>query len=162
MGALFRAGIHYAWWYPSRWIGWGWWPRYGEFGPLAKHVRYVDRTSRRLARSLFHAIVRFGPGLEKRQAVLARLVDIGAELFAISATCSRAQMLRTSKSAEERAHAATAVDLADTFCRISRRRIAASFRSLFNNDDVRVYKTAQRVMGDEVVWMETGVMKRDA
>ncbi len=162
LGGLVKAAFYYVWWYPARWIGWGWWPRFGQFGKLAKHMRYVDRTSRRLSRNMFHAIVRFGPGLEKRQAVLGRLVDVGAELFAISAACSQAQMLQKSKSAEDRAHAATAVDLADTFSRIARRRIGEHFRALFRNDDVKIYKTAQRVMNDELVWMESGIIKRDS
>jgi hypothetical protein len=157
LAALVRAGLYYAWWYPTRWIGWGRWPRYAEFGSLAKHVRYVNRASRRLARKLFHAIVRFGPKLEKRQAVLARMVEIGAELFAMSATCSQAQAMKTSKSPEERAKAETATDLADTFCRLSRRRIEARMKGIFSNDDVKVYKTAQRVMSNEMQWQEEGV-----
>ena len=161
VGAFLRAGLHYAVWYPTRWIGWGLWPRFGEFGPLAGHVRFVDRRTRKLARTLFHAIVRFGPGLEKRQSVLARLVEIGAELFAMTAACSRAQLLRTSKSAEDRAKAAQAVQLADVFCRLARRRIAQKFGAVFRNDDVRVYKTARRVLANELVWMEDGIAKRD-
>ncbi|MCH7777869.1 MAG: acyl-CoA dehydrogenase family protein, partial [Gemmatimonadetes bacterium] len=51
VAALFKAGFHYALWYPARWIGWGHWPRFGEFGKLAKHMRYVDRTARRLSRA---------------------------------------------------------------------------------------------------------------
>ncbi len=161
VAALFKAGFHYARWYPARWIGWGHWPRFGEFGKLAKHMRYVDRTARRLSRALFHSIVRFGPGLEKRQAVLARLVEIGAELFAMSASCSRAQMLQTSKSAEDRAQGSQAQDLADIFCRLARRKIQDRFRSLFRNDDVAVYRTAQRVLSNELVWLEEGLIPED-
>ncbi len=159
VAALFRAGFHYALWYPARWIGWGHWPRFGEFGKLAKHVRYADRTARRLSRALFHSIVRFGPGLEKRQAVLGRLVEIGAELFAMSASCSRAQMLQTSKSAEDRAQGSPAKDLADIFCRLARRTIQDRFRSLFRNDDVAVYRTAQRVLSNELVWLKEGLIR---
>jgi len=39
-------------------------------------------------------MMRFGPKLEYRQAVLFRLVDVGAELFAMAATCARAEWLR--------------------------------------------------------------------
>jgi hypothetical protein len=155
LGAAARATLHYAWWYPTRWLGWGRWPRYAECGKLARHVRFVHRASRRLARSLLHAIVRFGPRLEKKQAVLGRLVDIGAELFAMAAACVKAQWFRTSKSAEERAHAETACDLADVFCRLARRRIAGHFAALFDNDDAVVYRTAQRALAGEFRWLET-------
>ncbi len=154
--AFFKAGLYYAVWYPTRWLGWGWWPRFGEFGRLAKHVRFVDRRSRKLARALFYAIVRHGPKLEKRQAVLARLVEIVAELFAMAAVCAKAQSLRTSKSPEERARGGTAVHLADVFCRTARRDVDARFARVFDNDDVAVYGLAQRVMSDELKWLETG------
>ncbi|MCZ6915282.1 MAG: acyl-CoA dehydrogenase family protein [Gemmatimonadetes bacterium] len=159
--ALLKASLYYAFWYPTRWIGWGHWPRFAEFGPLATHLRYIDRTSRRLSRSLFHAIVRFGPGLEKRQAVLGRLVEIGAELFAMSAACTRAHKLQTSRSAEERARGSSATDLADVFCRTARRLIRERFRQLFRNDDVAVYQTAQRVLANEFAWLEAGLIQED-
>jgi hypothetical protein len=159
LGAFVKAGFFYAAWYPTRWLGWGFWPKYAEFGKLAGHLRYADRTSRRLARALFHCIVRFGPKLEKRQAVLFRLVEVGAELFAITAACSRAQALLKSADPQERSHGPAAVDLADVFCRTSRRKIAERFRTLFANDDVVIYRTAQRVLADEFLWLEEGVVK---
>jgi hypothetical protein len=155
LAALARAAFHYGWGYPTRWLAWGRWPRYTEFGSLARHVRYVHRGSARLARSLFHAIVRFGPKLEKRQAVLARLVEVGAELFAMAAACVKAQSLRHSKSAEDRAHAETAFDLADVACRAARRRVEERFDRLFDNDDTVTYRTAQRALAGEYRWLET-------
>ena len=153
--AALRAGLFYATWYPARWLGWGHWPRYAGFGRLATHLRYVDRTSRRLARGLFHAMVRFGPKLEKRQAVLFRLVNVGGELFAMAAACARAEMLRHSPGTD----AAGGVEMADLFCRQARRRVEDSFRSLFRNDDVRTYRVAQQVLAGEHLWLEQGLVR---
>ncbi len=55
-------------------------------------------------------MARWQGGLEKKQAFLGRLVDIGAELFAISAAVVRARML-------DEEGEPTAIDLADLFCR---------------------------------------------
>ncbi|HEY7114268.1 MAG TPA: acyl-CoA dehydrogenase family protein [Thermoanaerobaculia bacterium] len=144
----------YAKWYPTRWLGWGRAPRFGEFGPLARHVRYLERTTRRLARALFHMMARYGPKLEKRQALLFRAVDIGADLFAMSAAVSRAQQMRKARGAE----GAKAVELADSFCRTARRRIENLFRALRANDDVRNYRLARRVLDGEHVWLESGLV----
>ena len=93
IAAALKAGAHYAWWYPSRFVGWGMWPRYGAYGPMAPHLRFVDRSSRRLARAIFHAMVRFGPALEKKQAVFGRIVEIGAELFMMAAAAVKARRM---------------------------------------------------------------------
>jgi alkylation response protein AidB-like acyl-CoA dehydrogenase len=154
---LVRAAGFYAWWYPSRWLGWSVWPRYAEFGPLARHLRYAERGARRLARSVFHAMLRFGPRLEYRQAVLFRLVDVGAELFAIAATCARAQrLLETDPAAGRRA-----VRLADLFCRQARERIRATYAALWRNQDVPTYRVAQEVLAGEHRWLERGLVELD-
>ncbi|HXE58472.1 MAG TPA: acyl-CoA dehydrogenase family protein [Gemmatimonadales bacterium] len=154
LGALVRAGLFYAGWYPRLWLGWGRWPRYGEFGPLATHVRFVERASRKLARTLFHCMIRFGPRLEKRQAVLGRLVEIGAELLAITAACARAHAM-VRKDPSNRGP----TELADLFSRHARRRVAERFDRIFDNDDVATYATAQRVLRDELTWVEAGIVK---
>lgn len=152
--ALLRSGAYYAYWYPKLWLGWGQVPRYREFGPLATHIRFVNRSCRRLARTLFHCMVRFGPRLEKRQAVLGRLVEIGAELLAITAACSRAYSMYK-KDPTNRGP----IELAGLFSRHARRRVEERFAAVFDNDDLATYNVAQQVIRDEHTWLETGMVK---
>ena len=153
MAALPRFVGFYSTWYPTRWAGWGRWPRFNDFGPLSTHVRYLERTTRRLSRAIFHLMAKHGPKLEKRQALLFRAVDVGADLFAMSAAVSRANGMRRAKSAE----AKSAVELADVFCRMTRRRIDAAFAAIRSNDDVRKYRTARRFLEGEHKWLERGM-----
>jgi hypothetical protein len=152
---LARSALFYAWWYPSRWLGWGFWPKYAAFGQLGGQLRYVDRAARRLARGVFHAMVRFGPKLEYRQAVLFRLVDVGAELFAMAAVCARAQWL----SRHDPAAGRRAVELADLFCQQARGRVEAKFRELRRNADTRAYRVAQEALAGEHRWLERGMVE---
>ena len=157
IAGLVRSATFYGWWYPTRWLGWAQWPRYSEFGRLAGHVRYVDRAARKLARGIFHSMIRFGPKLEQRQSVLFRLVDVGAELFAMAATCARAQrMLERDPASGKRA-----VKLADVFCRQARRRVSAKFSGLRRNEDVPTYKFAQELLAGEHRWLEQGMVELD-
>jgi alkylation response protein AidB-like acyl-CoA dehydrogenase len=157
LAGLGRSTLFYGWWYPSRWLGWGFWPRYAGFGSLARHVRFVERNARRLARGVFHSMIRFGPKLELRQAVLFRLVDVGAELFAMASTCARARwLLERDRSSGERA-----VRLADVFCRQARGRIRSKFAGLWRNEDVPTYKVAQEVLKGEHRWLERGMVELD-
>ncbi len=153
IAAAVRGGLHYAWWYPTRWLGWGLWPRYSEFGPLAKHLRFVERTSRKLARTIFYCMIRHGGGLEKRQAVLGRVVDIGTEAFMMTASCVRARML-----VQENPSDRSPEELADLFCRQARRRIRDHFRDVFRNDDVTAYGVARQAMEGRYAWLEEGIV----
>jgi len=155
LAGLVRSAAFYGWWYPTRWLGWGRWPRYAGFGTLAGHVRFVERSARKLARSVFHSMVRFGPKLEQRQSVLFRLVDVAAELFAMAATCSRAQAIFT----KDRAAGARAVKLADLFCRQARRRVRSKFNGLRRNEDVPTYKFAQEILAGEHRWLERDIVE---
>ena len=154
--ALIRSGLHYAVWYPSRWLTWGRWPRYREFGPLAKHLRYANRASGRLARSIFYAMIRFGPGLERKQAVLGRIVEVGAELFVMVATTVHAKAL-VDKNPSDR----SPYELADLFCRQARTRIRERFAHLFANNDAVTYRVAQKAMKGTFEWLEEGLLTTD-
>src|SRR5215468_7831991 len=152
-----QAGQFYAKWLPTLVTGEGQKPgSFSEFGQLAPHLRYVERASRKLARSTFYAMARWQGKLERKQGFLGRIVDIGAELFAISATCVRAQMDRTDGVGAERG--ATAHDLADLFCTQARQRAEELFGRLWTNSDAAESATAKRILGGSYTWLEAGVI----
>jgi alkylation response protein AidB-like acyl-CoA dehydrogenase len=151
--AAMKAGLFYAGWYPRQWIGFG--SGAGRLSPpLRKHVRYVARTSRRLARSLFHAMARFKSRLEKQQVLLGRFVDIGTELFAMAATCSRADQLAKRRTDDGK----EALQLADYFCETARLRIEAKFDGLGHNADSKGYKLAQKVVLKTPLYLRDGIV----
>lgn len=153
--AAVRAGLFYAAWYPRQWLPFGSGVPAGVPRPLAKHLRYAARTSRRLARRLFHAMAVHQARLEREQVLLGRFVDIGADLFAIVASCSRAAALATSENTEQ---SAEAVRLADYFCAAARLRIEHQFRGLNHNTDRQGYKMAQTVLSSSVKCLEDGIV----
>ncbi|MBI4575938.1 MAG: acyl-CoA dehydrogenase family protein [Planctomycetes bacterium] len=154
LAALPRIAAFYALWYPGRWLGWGRWPRFGEFGQLAGHVRFVDRACRKLARQTFHGMLVHRAALQRRQAFLFRIVDVGLELFAMSAVLTRAQEM----AARRHPHAAEATELADLHCRNARRQVRVLFGALWRNDDAFKYRVAQRVLRGEHAWLSEGII----
>jgi alkylation response protein AidB-like acyl-CoA dehydrogenase len=153
LGALPKILAFYAWWYPTRWLRWSLWPSFSRYGKLAKHLRYASRASARLARNTFHGMARFGPGLERRQGFLFRIVDIGIEIFALATTIRHAHKLQQ-EGADD---AAKAVDLADFFARQTRRKIDTLFHQLWRNDDARATRVGQELLEGKYTWLERGV-----
>ncbi|GAA2381646.1 acyl-CoA dehydrogenase [Catellatospora methionotrophica] len=146
--ALLRATGFYARWLPTLAAGRGTFGGYRRFGPLAKHVRWAERAARRLARNTFQGMARWQGRLEHRQAFLGRIVDIGAELFAIAAVCSRAT---ASGRPEER-------ELADLFCHQARGRIVILEHALWNNTDAADVALARAVLAGHHTTLEQGII----
>ena len=150
--ATARAAGFYARWLPLLVAGRGQLPSsYAEFGGLARHLRYVERSSRRLARQTFYGMARWQGGLERRQGFLARVVDIGAELFAMAASCVRAQALRADGDIGS-------ARLADVFCRQARLRVERLFDALWQNTDVIDERLAASVLDGRHTSLEVGVI----
>lgn len=152
--ALPAIAAFYAWWYPTRWLGWSLWPRFSEFGPLAKHLRFAERMSRKLARSVFHGMLLYQAKLERKQAFLFRCVDIAMELFVVASTVARAKAMQERGLPE----AKTAFELADGFAKESEHKVRGLFRDLFDAEDENRTSLAKRLLDGAYRWLEQGTM----
>ncbi len=148
--AVAKAGAFYAKWLPTLAVGPGVVPvTFGDFGPLAGHIRYIERASRKLARSVFYGMGRWQGKMERKQAFLGRAVDIGAELFAMAASCVRAKA--------ERSEHPENVELAELFCAQAKVRIEALFTALWDNTDTQDNAVAKKVLAGRYASVEDGV-----
>src|SRR4051812_17212968 len=153
--AAIGAGKFYAKWFPGLVVGEGSKPSsYAEFGELATHLRYVERSSRKQARATFYAMNRYQAKMERKQAFLGRIVDIGSELYAIAAACVYAKTIE----GEHPERAEQARELADLFCRQARRRADVLFEELWHNDDDLNTKRAFGVLDGRYTWVEEGII----
>lgn len=153
--AMLRAGWFYSKWYPLQWFFWSSWPKHRALEKrMASSFRFVDKTAHRLARAIFRAMLFYQEGLQKKQMILGRLVDMGADLFAMAASCSKAHALFQKDSSDP-----TSLELADYFCSIAQRRIKDNFRILFKNEDKMAYGLALKVLKEKMSWLEEGIVK---
>jgi alkylation response protein AidB-like acyl-CoA dehydrogenase len=155
LATLAKCAAFYSYWYPKQWLHWSYFPLFADFGRLAGHVRYIRRTSHKLARTIFHVMILNGPKLERRQLILGRIVEIGSELFAMAAACSRAhaQAKKGGEGAEQGEF------LADLFSRQARKRIDAHFCNIWSNHDAKNVQASKLLMNGDLRWMEKGVIK---
>jgi hypothetical protein len=153
--ALGKAGAFYAGWYPKLAVGRGQDPRsYASYGELAGEMRFVERASRKLARSTFYGMARWQAGTEAHGAFLGRIVDIGAELFAMSAT-----VVYTQTQIREHPERATETqELAQAFCNQARLRTDRLFDALWTNTDAPNHKLALDVLSGRHTWLEEGII----
>ena len=155
--AALQAGLFYARWYPQQFL-----PRFRvqrsmfKIHPvLRRHLRYATSTARKLARKLFQSMLVHGPKLERQQVLLGRFVDIGAELFAVTAACARADGLLARGGNNKEL-----LSLVDYFCRSARLRIERNFRGLHHNTDRQGYRLAQEVLDGKHDRLADGIVGR--
>jgi alkylation response protein AidB-like acyl-CoA dehydrogenase len=154
--AAMKAFGFYGHWYPGLLL-----PRGGapsRFTPAFRPaLDYVAKTSRRLARTLFHAMAKHGPKLERQQLTLGRIVEIGTELFAIAATALYADALV--KRRDEAFRPEELAQLVQSFVADARSRIAANFAALAHNNDSRNYKFSQSILEGKHRYLRRGIVE---
>ena len=147
-----NAFFHYLVWYPKLWC-----PPLNNFNDLDPRLRpyaiYIEKTSRRLARGMFHQMLRYQKKLEARQAVLNRIVDIGTELFVMTAACSYADSLK------QNTEKANALELADLYCRAAQKRVESLFKENQSNEDREGRRISQKLLAEEFMWLENEIIK---
>jgi alkylation response protein AidB-like acyl-CoA dehydrogenase len=152
--AVFTSGKFYAGWYPRQWFSSGAGKIDNLHRDLQKHVDYSARTSKKLARGLFHAMARFGPKLDREQLLLSRFVGIATELFAISTTCSFAQYkIDHGESVDE------VLSVANYFCKSARARIDNYFAGARRNVDKRGYQLTQELLAGKHATLRDGIVR---
>jgi alkylation response protein AidB-like acyl-CoA dehydrogenase len=157
MGAKMKTAARmagfYSLWYPKQWLKSLRSGSYSELGPLSVHFRFVDHYSHKLARTLFHKMVRYQASLEKRQLVLAHLVDIGMELFVMASICSYATLLHQQRHGDK-----TPLELADYFCNQARERVIRNFEALSQSHTREARKIAKATVDGDLRWLEEGIV----
>ena len=151
--SMFSSGSFYTRWYPKQWMSASAGNLDNLHADLREYVNYSASASKRLARGLFHAMMRFGPKLDREQLLLSRFVGIATELFAISATCAFAQSkLNAGKPAAE------ILSLAHYFCRSARSRIDHHFAGTSRNADQRGYNLTQELLAGKHEDLRRGIV----
>ncbi|MGH7198113.1 MAG: acyl-CoA dehydrogenase family protein [Candidatus Omnitrophota bacterium] len=150
-----EAFSHYAFWYPRQWMYLSRWRNFARVSPVIRgHIRFIEKKSHKLARELFHAMAVHQEGLEKRQQILFRFVNIGSDLFAMAAACSRAAYLTGKDPADK-----SPEELADLFCKEAVLRIKREFHAQRENDDKMIYKIGRSMLEGRYAWLENDIVK---
>jgi hypothetical protein len=103
-------------------------------------------------------MARWQAGTEDHGAFLGRIVDIGAELFAISAAVVYAQTAMR----EHPERAAETQELAEAFCNQASLRTGRLFHDLWSNADEPNHRLALDILKGRHTWLEEGIIDPSA
>ena len=150
---IWNAFKFYSKWYPSLYM-----PASTDFNTKhldaagQEHLAYATRACKRLAKSLFHTMAKFGPKLEFEQLLLGNFVEIGVDLFVMGCVLAKAEKLLAQNPNDK-----TPQELADLFCRNARERIEMNFFKVKNNHNKLFNKSAKSFMEGKYDWMGSDI-----
>jgi hypothetical protein len=151
LGKILKLMKFYVPWYLSQWTS-KTIPNLLQFqhAKTSDKLRYIERTSRTLARTTFYAMLKQREAMSDDQGRQNRIEQVGEELFTIAATALYAQHLNQDYGWE----------LADEFYRGSQVRIKELFKGLMSNDDEQRAAIGHRALGGRYTALNKGIIQR--
>lgn len=137
-----KCALIYPTWYLKTWVGSLMSPFLNYDGEIRDQLEWIESEVRRLGRTLFHQMVLKGPKLEMRQLILARLVDIGAELAVMSLVAARLQTEIDRKDVKS----STNMIVMRYFFASRRQYVERLFNEVWSNADEEASAAANEVM----------------
>ena len=125
---------------------------------LRDRLIYVERTSRRLSRAIFHTLLRRRSALRDDQGRQSRIEMIGSELLAIAATSLHASRRQNDGHGNENSNE---WELADLYFHQARQRVDTKIRQLLRNDDQRLAQTGTKAFQNQYPALSDGIVERD-
>ena len=121
-----------------------------------RHLAFIAKHSKRLARTMFFSMAKYQQRLEREQLIMSNFVDIGTDLFAMSAILSYTdghlgQVDDGDKQALQ--------ELCDLFCSDARDRIADNFKAVKKNHNKKYSAIAKHAMANKYEWLCEGTYK---
>lgn len=137
-----KCALIYPRWYIGNLVG----PIFEKFSKfddgVSRHLSWAEQQTRNLALTLFHQMLLRGPKLEMRQLILARLVDIGAELAVMALVASR---LQTEKDRKD-PNFSYNMTIMEHFFKSRSAVVERLFFEVWNNADLEATAAANAVM----------------
>jgi alkylation response protein AidB-like acyl-CoA dehydrogenase len=144
----------YSWWYPKQWVSI---PKSFKVKHLDSrnqaHLRYIQKTAKKLARKLFHTMAIYQTSLEREQLILAHFVDVGTDLFAMASSLSRAE-----HELQQNPNNKALQNLVDLFCIQAKSRIRRNFKNVSCNPYKKVGTVSNAMLAGDYDWLYTDVI----
>lgn len=150
---MIKALKFYSKWYPKLWLPSGQDFNVKHLSSVNRdHLSYIQKMCKKMARKLFHTMGKYQQKLETEQLILANFVEVGVDLFAMTATLANAERLVGENPSDQ-----TPQELADLFCRNARQRIELNMKRVTDNHNARFDAVAKSLMDGKYDWLQTDI-----
>ncbi len=117
-------------------------------------MRYLERASRTMARTILYAMARRREALRDDQGRQNRIEMVGEDLLTMAATILHARSLEHTTGRKD------GWDLADEYCRAARTRVRQTIRGILHNDDAYSAVVGRHALRSGQTWLSQQAVRR--